>query len=150
MSLNTDFALFSDLEIKQHLKLLGITNRADWESICPNSMKEASKRGDKRFYKITEGVALLRKPATKKRKFMNGHNLPLNYCSRHKILNISQLKQMNPNMLKYCPYPDGSEFWQAVRIMLRMDKLPNDFDPIESTLPLGIEHLRELGFSPPK
>lgn len=144
-----DFSKLSDNSLRQHIRLLDIRNREDWENLCPDSLSEATQRGLDRFEKITEGLARLQKPGDPDRRVVTGHMKPLAYCVRYKLINRKQLRAHSPSMLKKCPHPDGSPFWQAVRILLGLEKLPDDFDPIESPIPLSLEHLRELGFRLP-
>lgn len=69
------------------------------------------------------------------------------YCVANNISTVSQLKEANEGYW-YELVGNGwsrHNFWEAVKIILKLKPLPEDFHPGTSLLWLGIEDLENLG-----
>lgn len=147
-----DFSKHSISELRQYIQALNVSNAQAWVSACKDSYAEARRRGFHAYRTIATGILdtpIIGARRREKPRFEHRGSV-FDYCVKHRILSSNTLRECDPSKWAALGVENTPEFWQAVRIMLKLEPLPDDFDPCESLLPLGTEELRRLGFPPPR
>lgn len=142
-----DFSTFSAADMRQHIQVLGIKNREQWQDTCGKSLGEACRRGRTFYRGVAEG--LLATPfmgVWQQQKQARG---TLDFCVERRILTSRDLRLADRGRWLQLGGLDTPDFWQAARILSGIEKLPDDFDPVESPLPLSTAHCARLGVPPP-
>lgn len=142
-----DFSTFSAADMRQHIQVLGIKNREQWQDTCGKSLGEACRRGRTFYRGVAEG--LLATPFMGKAPLKKRIQGTLDFCVERGILTCDELLLADRAKWLQLGGQNTPDFWQAARILSGIEKLPDDFDPVESPLPLSLAHCALLGVPPP-
>jgi len=151
----SDFSKFSRSEFRQHIQALNVKSSDEWLDACNESYNAASALPLKEFRKIVDG--LFHSPFKSTSDLSSSYHRKsyhrksyLDVCIAEGFTSSEMLRLADRKMWLAMGGQKTPEFFQSVRIMLKLEPLPDDFDPIESSIPLGVKHLAELGIYPPK